>query len=53
MVAKASLETRKIMEKNGSLLENSCVEKRPVKGKYVICESGRRAVGGCCSDRWP
>lgn len=48
IAAKAGLETRKVMGKLRSLLKNGYVE-RPIKGKYVISEAGRRAIGGCCS----
>ena len=40
---KAGLETRKVTGKLRTLLRHGFVE-RPVKGKYVITEKGRKAV---------
>jgi len=40
---KAGLETRKVTGKLRTLLRHGFVEK-PVKGKYVITERGRKAV---------
>ncbi|MCD6562419.1 MAG: hypothetical protein J7K23_00705 [Thermoproteales archaeon] len=40
---KVSLETRKVMGKLRSLLNNGYVE-RPVKGKYIITEKGKNVI---------
>ncbi|MCD6369081.1 MAG: hypothetical protein J7L38_04705 [Thermoproteales archaeon] len=40
---KAGLETRKVMGKIRSLLNNGFIE-RPEKGRYIITEKGRQAV---------
>lgn len=40
---RAGLEVRKVMGKLRTLLRHGYVE-RPVKGKYVITEKGRRAI---------
>ena len=41
---KAGLDVRKVTGKLRSLLRQGYVE-RPVKGKYVITEKGRQAIG--------
>jgi len=40
---KAGLETRKVMGKLRSLLNNGYVE-RPVKGKYIITKKGKNVI---------